>query len=72
MKEGVENLNSKKIGEKLKDLRGDKTLEEVSKALKISKSALCMYESGQRVPKDEIKIRIAKYFGLTVESIFYT
>jgi len=34
--------------------------------------AVSLYESGERIPKDEIKVKIARFFGVTVDSIFYT
>jgi putative transcriptional regulator len=64
-------LNKELIAKKLFNLRGDKTREEVANDLDISVSALQMYENGQRVPKDEIKIKIANYYGLTVQEIFF-
>lgn len=60
------------IGKKLIALRGNRTQEEVAKALGISLSAIGMYERGERIPRDEVKIRIAKFFDTTVQSIFYT
>ena len=67
-----EEMNTTKIGEKLSALRGNRTQEEVAKAINISTSALSMYECGERIPRDTIKIAIAKYYGTTVEAIFYT
>ena len=64
-------MNIKKIGERLVSLRGDKTQATVANAVGISVSALSMYEQGNRMPRDEIKIRLAEYFGTTIESIFY-
>ena len=55
----------------LRELRGAKTQKEVSDALGLTKSAWAMYESGKRVPRDEIKIRIANYFGKSVQEIFF-
>lgn len=40
-------------------------------ALEISTSALFMYERGERIPRDQVKKRIAHYFGKTVEEIFF-
>lgn len=67
----VEGLNKEKIAEILVTLRGDRSREEVAKALGISVSALQMYENAKRVPKDEIKLKIANYYGVPVESIFF-
>ncbi len=66
-------MNQKEIGRTLKDLREKKGLTrlELSSALEISPSAVAMYEAGERVPRDEIKIRIAKFYGTTVEKIFF-
>jgi putative transcriptional regulator len=64
-------LDKKCIGEKLQALRGKKSRQEVAEALRISISALQMYENGQRVPRDEVKIRIANYYGVSVEEIFF-
>lgn len=65
-------MDSNKIGEKLRKLRGSRTQEEVAEAVGISKTALCMYENGQRVPRDTIKIRLAEYYKRSVNYIFYT
>lgn len=64
-------MDTNKIGERLIKLRGSRTQDEVAKALGISLSAIGMYERGERIPRDEIKILIAKYYDTTVQSIFY-
>lgn len=64
-------MNKSKIAETLLSLRGEKTREEVANALKIAVSTLAMYELGQRVPRDEIKLKIADYYGVDVQSIFF-
>jgi len=58
-------------GMKLKALRGDKSQEEVAADLGISKSALAMYERDERIPRDEVKVQIAKYYNETVGALFY-
>jgi DNA-binding XRE family transcriptional regulator len=58
-------------GKRLVALRGDKSQEKVAKDIGISTSALGMYETEQRIPRDEIKIALARYFGTTVEAIFF-
>lgn len=60
------------IGEKLKQLRGEKSLDEIAATLGISKQAVSNYENDIRIPRDEIKLKIAKYFGKTVDEIFFT
>ena len=53
------------------DLRGNKTQAEVAEAVGISTSALTMYETGRRVPRDEIKIALARYFNVSVGYLFF-
>ena len=64
-------ISSEVIAKRLVDLRGDRTQATVATAIGTSVSAVSMYESGSRMPRDEIKVAIARYFGKTVE-IFYT
>jgi hypothetical protein len=67
-----DKINAFAIGERLKRLRGDRTLKEVSERVGISESALSMYENGARIPRDEIKIKLANYYKETIQSIFFT
>ena len=64
-------MKSSVIAERLIKLRGDKTRDKVANACGISKSALAMYETGARIPRDEIKIKLAEYYNTTVEAIFF-
>lgn len=64
-------MNIQKIAKKLIELRGEKARQEVAIDLKISYSALQMYENGERVPRDEVKIKLANYYHVTVQSIFF-
>ena len=57
------------MNEKLIALRGERSQEEVAKALGISISALSMYEQGNRIPRDEVKIRMAEYYGISIEAL---
>lgn len=68
---GGDKLNNKEIAKKLIKLRGDRSREIVANSCKISTSALAMYEQGERVPRDDIKIRLSKYYGCSVEYIFF-
>lgn len=62
---------SKKMAVRLKKLRNKKDANEVAKACKISRSSLGMYETGKRIPRDEVKMRIAKYYKTSVQDIFF-
>ena len=64
-------MNAKAIGKRLVALRGDRTQAEVSRAIGSSLSAISMYERGERIPRDEVKLSFAKYYDTTVEAIFY-
>ena len=64
-------MDAKTIGKRLTELRGEKTQEEVAKACDISSSAISMYENGDRIPRDEIKRKLANYFNVSVESLFF-
>lgn len=59
------------FGEKLKELRGDRSQQEMADELGITKSSWAMYERNERIPRDEVKIRVAKFFGLSVQEIFF-
>lgn len=59
------------ISQKLIELRGSRSQVEVAKALGISTSALSMYENGERIPRDPIKIRIADYYQTPIQDIFF-
>lgn len=67
----MRNTVKQLIAKRLMELRGEASREETAHAIGISVSALQMYENAQRVPKDEIKIRIANYYEKTVQEIFF-
>lgn len=56
---------------KLIEARNTRSREEVASAVGISVSALAMYELGKRVPRDETKIKLARFYGTTVEFLFF-
>lgn len=64
-------MNAYEIGKRLVQLRGDRKREKVAADVDISVSALSMYESGKRIPRDEIKISLAQYYGVSVQSLFF-
>lgn len=64
----MSEMDSHVIGQTLIKLRGNRTQEEVAKAIGISKSALSMYE---RIPRDNIKIRISAYYKKPIHKIFF-
>ena len=67
-------MNAEVIGEKIKNLREKNNIsrENLANAVEISQSALSMYENGQRIPRDEVKLRIARFFNTSIEELFFT
>lgn len=59
------------IGKKLKELRGNRTTAEIAEMVGISDSALKMYETDERVPRDGIKVKLAAIYGVSVGSLFF-
>ena len=64
-------MDKGKIAERLIALRGSKTKTEVAQAIGVTPSAYSMYENGERVPRDEIKKKIAEYYKKSVATIFF-
>ena len=64
-------MNPVAIGKKLKKLRGDVAQRKVAKDINISASALAMYETGKRIPRDEVKLRLSEYYGVSIEFLFF-
>ena len=64
-------MDKRKVGEKLKRMRGNKSQEELAEALGIPTRTYASYEQGTRTPKDSMKIKIARYYDESVESIFF-
>ena len=59
------------VAERLIKARGKKKREEVAAAIGVSLSAITMYENGERVPRDETKIKLAEYYNKTVQELFF-
>ncbi len=68
-------IDKEKMAEKLKQFRGEKTQKEVcldvGMDVGITPSALAMYETGERVPRDEIKVVLANYYHTTINELFF-
>ena len=58
-----------KIGLRIKQLRKDMNLSQIdlAKKLNISNTTLSQYETGQRIPSDDIKIQLANFFDCTTD-----
>lgn len=67
----MSEFEENKIGKRLRELRGSRNIVDIAKDLKISPSAWSMYECGQRIPRDALKIRISDYFNKPIQEIFF-
>lgn len=59
------------VGARLIAARGNRNRKTVADAVGISVSALAMYETGHRIPRDEIKVKLAEFYKKSVQSLFY-
>ena len=64
-------IDALEMARRLVELRGDRSQAAVAADLGISVSALSSYETGQRIPRDEVKVRIAMYYHRSVPYIFF-
>ena len=64
-------MNKEQIARNLIELRGNRTQATVAEAIGVGQSTYAMYETGKRVPSDEVKIRIAAFYNVSVQSIFF-
>lgn len=64
----MENTSTK-IGAQIKQLRlaAGMTQRELAQRINVGNTTLSQYESGARVPSDEVKLKIATVFGVSVD-----
>lgn len=57
------------LGERLKKLRLEHNISqtELAKQFNIARSTLSQYESNQRTPSDDIKLKISDYFNVSLD-----
>ena len=56
-----------KFSERLRELRGEKTLQEVADGVGITRVAMGYYEKGERKPDVEILFKIADYYKVSAD-----
>lgn len=66
-----ETMNPHEIGVTLRKLRGNRTIKQVAQELGVTESAVANWENGIRIPRDELKKRISKYYGVRAGEIFF-
>lgn len=64
-------LEAKEIGRRLTKLRGEIPRKELADAIGVSVSSISMYENGERIPRDAIKVKIADFYNRDVQEIFF-
>lgn len=57
------------VGERLADLRKDKGLQqkELASIIGVSERSVSLYERGLVSPNDEVKLKIARYFNVSLD-----
>lgn len=57
------------LGDRLKTLRLEKGISQtdLAKQFNIARSTLSQYESNQRTPSDEIKVKLSEYFNVSID-----
>lgn len=60
------------IGKKIKELREENSLtqEQLAENLQISRSSLALYETGKRQVPNELLLKIAAYFKVSMDFLF--
>lgn len=66
-------MDAKFVGKRIKNLRQEKKMsqQEFADAINVACSTVSMYENGERIPRDQIKLAIANLFGVTVDYLFF-
>lgn len=64
--------DKREVGERLKRLRGSRTLDEIGAALGVTSMAVSLWERGERMPSDEMKVKIANYYRKPVTVLFFS
>lgn len=59
------------LGKRLKELRGDRNREKVAESVGISSSALGMYECNKRIPRDDVKKKLADFYNVSIQQLFF-
>lgn len=59
------------VGKRLRRIRGVRTRSGVARETGISVTTLQGYENGTRKPKAENMVRLANYYGTSVQHLFF-
>lgn len=66
-------IDTKAMATRLKNRRIElgKTVEEVSNATGIGQTAIRNYECGIRIPRYIAMIKLARYYGVSLDALFF-
>lgn len=64
-------MTAREIGDRLRALRNTRTIAQVAEETGLKVSAISNYEQGLRVPRDNAKCVLAKYYGVDIGSLFF-
>lgn len=64
-------IDKKKVGERLKALRGKRTQAEIADIIGVTPVAISQYENGDRMPSDDVKIKLSALYRRSVSTIFF-
>lgn len=68
----MEAPSKQEVGKRLRKLRGNKKVKDLAKVCGITRQMYWYYETGHRTPSDKVKVKLANYYGTTVDAIFFT
>ena len=63
--------NTVSMGEKLRFARGEKTLEEVATAVKLTVAMISRLESDDVKPSYDTMQKLSQYYGIPVGNLFF-
>ena len=63
--------NTMSMGEKLRFARGEKTLEEVATAVKLTVAMISRLESDDVKPSYDTMQKLSQYYGIPVGNLFF-
>ena len=63
----------KTVAERIKEARLERGLTQVQLAeiVGVSDASIQMYEIGQRIPRDSVKVKLAEVLGKPVQDLFF-
>lgn len=66
-------LNNQVIANRIKSLRKEKgmTQYELAHKIGVSVSTITMYENGERIPRDDIKVKLSEALNESIQHIFF-